>query len=170
MKRRSALKSMVVISSAITFLPSCDMEVLPVYENIPIDKKQRKLIEHLTEAMLPKKNTEIITPEKTIDYLLTVINDCHAPEEIEEYMGGLNEFQLLLKEKYNSSFQKLNPESQQELFAFLMSPENNSDNLNHFFSTTFNLTKHHFTTSEYFMKNNLEFEFAPGRYLGCVEV
>ena len=79
-------------------------------------------------------------------------------------------FFLLLKEKFNSTFQKLKPESQNELFSLLQNAEGNSDNLNHFFSTTYDLTKHHFTTSEYFMINHLEFEFIPGRYLGCIEV
>ncbi len=170
MKRRKALKHIAIISSAISVLPSCDMEVLPVYENISIDKTQRKLIEQLTEALLPKKNTEVITPEKTIDYILTVINDCHSPEKTETYLTGLNEFQVLINEKYKPSLKKLKPERITDLLNYLNSTENISEPLYYFYSTTFDLTKQHFTTSEYFMENYLDFEFAPGRYLGCVEV
>ena len=170
MKRRSAIKNIVVISSAISVLPSCYLEALPVYENINIERKQRKLIEQLVTAILPKKDTEIITPEKTVDFVLTVLNDCHSPEDIENYLIGLNEFQMTAKEKYNNSFKKLIPEKKIELFNFIYSPENTSDPLNYFYHTTFDLTKEHFTTSEFFMKNHLDFEFAPGRYLGCEKV
>ncbi len=161
---------MAILSSAVTLLPSCNLETVPVYENIPIDKPQRKLIEQLTEAILPKKNTAVVTPEKTVDYVLTIINDCHAPEEIEQYISGLKELQLLLKEQFKSSFQQLTPEAQNALFALLQDAENSSANLRHFYTTTHYLTKDHFVTSEYFMTNYLEYEFIPGRYLGCVDI
>jgi len=32
------------------------------------------------------------------------------------------------------------------------------------------LTVQHFASSEYFLKNYMEFEFIPGRYSGCLNV
>ncbi len=170
MKRRKAIRQLAIISSTIAIFPSCDFEAMPVYDNIPLTKKQWRLIGQLTKIMLPNSNPEITTPEKTKDYLLTVINDCYSPKKAETYLLGLNEFQLLLKEKYPSSLERISAEKKIELFCYLAFPDNNSEPLTYFYNTTLNLTQQHFTTSEYFMKNYLDFEFIPGRYLGCVNV
>ena len=39
-----------------------------------------------------------------------------------------------------------------------------------FFNTTKRLSVQAYTSSEYFLTNIAKFEFAPGRYLGCVPV
>ncbi len=64
----------------------------------------------------------------------------------------------------------MKPDKKNELFAELMNDESNTETLNYFFDQTFYLTKQHFTTSEFFMKNYKDFEFVPGRYIGCKEV
>ena len=171
MKRRQAIRNMVIITSAAAILPSCEPEPkLPVYENIPLDRKQRKLIDQFTEALLPRGNSGVTAPETTTDFVLTVFNDCRSPEDVQKYMTGLGEFQTFVTEKYNGDFGSLGAEKQSEIFTYLSDTEGVSETLKFFFNTTRGMTIEHFTSSEFYLKNILDWEFAPGRYLGCVAV
>jgi len=171
MKRRRAIKNIVIISSAAGILPSCQFgPKLPVYENIPLDRKQRKLLEQFTEALLSKDGTEVTTPETTTDFILTIFNDCHSPEDIQKYIAGLTELQAYVKQKYGKRFGSLGADRQGEVFAYLSGDEGPSESMQFFAGTTRRLAIEHFTSSEFFLKNVLDWEFAPGRFVGCAAV
>lgn len=173
MKRRTALQSMVAVSAGVALLPACNFfqEPLKVYSNIPLDRTQRGLIHQLSKAVLPTDGIEgFSTPEPTLDFLLTMLNDSYPKEDIEKYLAGVKGFQLFVQENFNTSFEKLQPDQLKELFTNLSSTEEVPDTLKYFFNTTNHLTKRHFTTSEYYLKNYTDWEFAPGRYEGCVEI
>ena len=171
MKRREAIQNMFLLSAGLALLPNCQLgEQGPIYANVPLDKGQRTLMNLLTNAILPREGTEVTTPESTTDFILTMLNDCTAPEDIQKYLLGMKEFQMGMKELYNTTFKKLAPEKQLELFTNLDKSEKMTDAAKDFFNQTASLTRRHFTSSEYFMKNRLDFEFVPGRYLGCEPV
>jgi len=173
MKRREAIQNIFLLSAGLALLPSCNWEESgPVYANVPLEKGQRTLMKLLTNAILPREGTDITTPESTTDFILTMLNDCTASEDIQKYLLGMKEFQLGMKELYDTTFKKLAPEKQLALFTSLGEPDSEvmTKAAKAFFNHTTSMTRRHFTSSEYFMKNRLDFEFAPGRYLGCEPV
>ena len=171
MKRRQAIKNLVIITSAAAILPGCQPEDRgPVYENIPLDRKQRALLDQFTEALLPRGESGVTTPETTTDFVLTVFNDCRSPEDIQKYMTGLTEFQTYIKQQYNSDFGSLGAEKQSEVFTYLSTTEELAEPLKFFFETTRGMTIEHFTSSEFYLKNVMQWEFVPGRFEGCAAV
>lgn len=170
MKRRQAIQNIALITSGIALMPACNFENAPVFENVPLERGQWTLIEQLTGAILPKGELEITTPESTPQYVLTMLNDCYGPEDIQQYLAGIKAFQKHLKEKHGSSFAKLDSEQQMAALEGIGNAESTPEELQYFLSTTKRLTVRHFTTSEYFMTNYLDFEFAPARFNGCVAV
>jgi hypothetical protein len=171
MHRRHAIKNIVLLTAAAVALPGCQPhENFPTYARVPIDRKQRKLLERFTEALLPVAKTEVKTSEKTVDFTLTVLNDCHSLQDIEKYLAGLTELQTHLQQKYRGKFEALAPEQQAEVFTFLTGKEGVSEPLKFFYETTRDRSIEHFTSSEFFMKNVLDWEFAPGRYMGCAPI
>ena len=172
MKRRQAIKNLVIITSAAALLPGCQPEAgkLPVYENIPLDKKKRELLEQFTEALLPKAKVGVTTPETTADFTLAVLNDCHSPEEIQKYKTGLTELQAHVAKQYKTDFGSLAAEQQMEVFALLSGKDGVSEPLQFFYEKTRGMAIEHFTSSEFFMKNVMHWEFAPGYFRGCVAV
>jgi len=171
MNRRTAIQNIFLLSAGMALLPNCQMEESgPVYANVPLEKGQRTLINLLTNAILPTEGTPVTTPESTTDFILTMLNDCTSPEDIQKYLLGMKEFQLGVKELYASSFKKLAPEKQLELFNNLGESEKMTEAAKHFFNATNGMTRWHFSTSEHFMKAYKDFEFVPGRYLGCEPV
>lgn len=170
MNRRKAIRNIAIISSGVVLLPACEIESLPVYENLTLDRQQLDLINWLTSAILPKEGLEIPTPESTSDFVLTMLNDCYSPEDIHKYLAGSKIFMQYVKDEYGTSHTNLNPEQSILLFSKIMKSDLLPESLKYFLATTKQLTVRHFTTSEYFLKNHLDFEFAPGRYLGCAPV
>lgn len=165
MKRRQAIRNIAIATAAAYFLPQCKNE--PKYPNIPLDADQRKLLDQLTEALLPKANTTVKTPESTPDFILTVLNDCYSPEEASKYLVGLKELQVHLAQQYNAELGALPAAQQADVFAFLAGKEGLTEPLKFFYETTRNLSLEHFTNSEFFLKNVKKWEFIPGRFVGC---
>lgn len=170
MNRRKAIQNIALITSGIAWMPACNFESRPVYENVPLERNQYQLIQKLTEVILPKSELEITTPETTTHFVLTMINDCFAPEDIQSYLSGLQAFQNFLKENYSKAFGNLENGQQIQLLDNLAQTESTPEDLQNFLGITKHLTVKHFTSSEFFLKNYLSFEFAPARYRGCVEV
>ena len=171
MKRRQAIESIATLSAGAFLLSSCDFSTdLPVYSNIPLEKDQRNLISNLTEAILPKQSLEVITPESTPDFVLTMVNDCYSLENIQKYIDGMNAFQLYLGQNYKNRFDKIEPARQLEILHYLEESEELSPELKYFYNTTKRLTVQHFTSSDFFMTNYMDYEMVPGRYLGCVTI
>lgn len=119
---------------------------------------------------MPKANTQIKTPETTADFVLTVLNDCHSPEDIQKYLAGLTELQSRVQQQYKTDFGSLPASQQAEVFAWLAGTDGLPEPLKFFYEKTRGLAIEHFTGSEFFLVNLREWEFAPGYFRGCVAV
>lgn len=171
MKRRRAIKNIIIVSSGMALIPSCRSDVSgPVYTNIPLEKGEWNVIEKFTDALLPAANTGVSTPEPLAEFVLTVLNDCHTPSDVQKYLAGLRELQTWLRQKFGAGFERLNKDQQAETFAWLSQPEGLTEPVKYFYNTTKRLAVEHFTSSEYFLTNVLGWQFAPGRFLGCAAV
>lgn len=168
MKRRRAIKNIIIISSGMALIPSCRPDVSsPVYTNVTLEKGEWDFIEKFTGALLPVTNTGVITPEPPAGFVLTVLNDCYAPSDVQKYLAGLRELQTWLRQKFSAGFERLNRDQQAETFTWLSQPEGLTESVKYFYSTTKRLVVEHFTSSEYFLTNVMDWQFAPGRFIGC---
>ena len=178
MKRRRAIQNMVIITAGASMLPACDFTPLKVYANVPIEKDQRKMLSQLAELILPKGDLPIQTPETTLDFMLTQINDTFSSKDTDKFMVGLNEMSAHLKGTYNTALRRLAPSQIEEVLSFLVARGEEGGDvetselspLSFFYKTTNYLTQQHFTTSEYFLTSQMEYEFVPARYHGCVAI
>ena len=170
MNRRQALQNLALISAGIALLPACDFETWPEYEHIPLESDHKKLIKWLTEAIIPKGEIEIATPEPRAHFVLTMVNDCYESEDIEKYRTGMQNLVQHLKEAGTGSLKGLTPEESDQLIVQLIGDELLDENIRYFLQNTRRLSIQHFTSSQYFMENHLDFHFIPGWYNGCVQV
>ena len=168
--RREALRNLVLAAAGISLFPACDLEKIPVYSRVPLEKKQYHILSQLTSYLLPIQDLPVETPESTVDYLLTVLNDCYADKYLDMFLAGFSEFEEYLASNVKRKLSKLEPVEVENLLDHLAESPERSEKLEHFYDITKQLTVQHFTTSEYFLKNYLDFEFAPARYLGCVDI
>jgi hypothetical protein len=170
MLRREAIQQLLIVGSGLVLLPACDTESIPVFSKLPLEKSEYRLLGQLTQRLLPLEGLTIQTPESTADYILTVVNDCYTQEDIEQFLAGLKGFAAYVIEAGKKDYHRMDEQQQLDALTFLAEDSARTEEMIYFFNQTKHLTVQHFTSSEFFMKNYLEWEFAPARYLGCVEI
>ena len=185
MKRRKAIQNIALFSAGTLLMPACQFESIPVFENVPLEKIQYQLIDQLATAMLPFDRTQLVMPESITDFILTMINDCYAPKDIQKFLLGLNNYQQQLQEKYKLPFNQLELATQKEELNTLhlqrlaevesakeqkVALKDLEKPTTYFFDTLKHLSQRHFTSSEYFLSQIMDFEFIPSRFNGCVKV
>lgn len=169
MKRRNALKTMVWATGAAVALPYyCTPPVEPmVYTNLPIDMADRDLIDLISNLILPQDPEAFPTEEPRQQFILTMVNDVFDPEQIADYVYGMQQFRAHVTATYEVPFETLDQEDQ---LACIGKVIDCGDEMSFFVSSIKSLSLRHFRTSENYMTQFLNFEFMPGRYNGCVPV
>lgn len=188
MKRRDALRNIMLISAGIAVIPSCYQDVpvvdFPQYKNLSLDRNQWFLIDQIAEAILPVRKADASPiPEETVaHFILKSINDCYTPEDRVLYRRGFEEFVSVVQEKYlrqtadTLKLENVSDNQLNDLLDYMTDREGANarkdfpKSQQYFFDTTKSLAVRHFTNSEYFLKNQMDWEFAPGRFLGKVKI
>ena len=169
MKRRSALQKIAWVSGGIAMLPYyCSTQPeRTVYSNLPITIPDRNLINLLSSLILPEDTEGFPTLESRLDFILTMVNDGLDSQEISDYLYGMEAFRKYVIAIYGTSFEELVAQDQ---LACIGKTIDCSDEKSFFVHTIKRHSLGHFTSSEKYMKDYLNFEFMPGRYYGCVPV
>ncbi len=169
MKRRSALQKIAWFSGGIVMLPyyCSNQPELTVFSNLPITIPDRNLINLLSNLILPEDTEGFPTMESRLDFILTMVNDGLDSQEISDYLYGMEAFRKYVIAIYGTSFEELVDEDQ---LACIGKTIDCGDEKSFFVHTIKRHSLGHFTTSEKYMKDYLNFEFMPGRYYGCIPV
>ena len=168
MKRRVAIKNISVIVGGLTFLPySCSDKHQLLYTNLTpyLKSKQLELIGFISSIILPPNDSKFPTNESRQEFVLTMINDCYSELKIKKFTHSLKSFETKTIESYNKSFLEL---TNNEQMNFLVSEYKSKGDSLFFLESLKNYSVLHFETSENYMLDYLNFEFAPGRYEGKV--
>ncbi len=169
MERRKAVQNLALIAGGIAFLPGCSLEEAePVFDQLALAPGDYRLVRQVSNAILPQGVTPVETLEPAPDFILNMVNDVYSEKEITQYVRGLGLFKQLIKDEYQKPFTELNTQQHVLLFTEITHSNIFPKSLKYFLSTTKQLTVRHYTSSEYFMSEKLDFEFAPGRYQGNV--
>jgi hypothetical protein len=167
MNRRQAIQQLSMMGAGLALYPACNLEEVPTYARVPLERKPYRIFKQFTEAILPVDHNLYPTPEPRSTFILTILNDCTPAKEIEQYLEGLKKLGIYLSERKLKSLDKLSNEKLDEIFSDLESSKETDENLFQFLRTTKSLAVQHFTGCEKFMTEQMEYEFVPGRYIGC---
>lgn len=166
MNRREAIKNLILLTTGSTILPGFASEGGPTYENLSLKKGDRTFIELLANSILPREGTGVVNKESTSDYLLGIVDACYSPDEIQKFNQGLIDFKSHIRSTYQSPAMDLDMETRINLFRSVRSSKQISNDGKYFFDHVRRLTIEHFRTSEHYMTTVLNYEYAPGRYIG----
>ncbi len=166
MKRREALGTLIVASAGALLAPGCDSTVVPTYRHFVLDRGQWHFLTRFLDALLPSSDLVASSPESVSEFVLTMVDDCHDLDDIQRFQAGLAGLMTYCKEHSLGTLKKLDEAKTEQLFGQLSSTE--SAEMTFFYATARRYAIQHFTSSEHFMKQYLDFEFAPGRYEACL--
>ncbi len=161
MKRRNAIQNIALITGGSILFQSCKFSDEYIVGDKVLNHDQLNLIKEVSEYILPIENLKVESPESLTEFIITMLNDCYSPKDINKYLTGLDEFSESIK-VYNSD--------NSLVFDNLESLESKSENYIFFINTTKHLSITHFTTSEFYLTEYLNYEYAPSRYIGCVTI
>ena len=174
MKRRTAIRNVVIISAGASLLPSCMQESsssIPL-KNISITGSQEQMLARLTEAIIPKTKDFIGANDlKAHEFVLTMIDDCVSPEDQKKFAEGLKEFDKLSHDKFGQVFTGFTAEQKRSMIADIESKKDISENVQKFYGTVKRYTIQSFTSSEKYLLDVRKYKQTPGgNFKGCVPV
>ena len=166
MKRSKALQNIVITSTFFASLPYCESYDFK-YENLFLKKGDDFLLESISKFILPLKKNKFKTVDTRIIFLLTMVNDCFSPDEISNFLIGLDQLKLEIKKHNTNSFDYLEKKTKEKIIGNAFGSKRE---INFFINSIKQLSLRHFMTSENYMKKYLNYEFLPNRYFGKVPV
>ena len=174
MKRRTAIRNVVIISAGASLLPSCmqDGGSSVALKNISISRSEEQMLAQLTESILPKtKNFIGANDLKAHEFMLTMIDDCVSPEEQKKFTDGLKDFDKFSHDKFGQVFTGFTAEQKRSLVTDIEKKRDIPESVQKFYGTVKRYTVQSFTTSEKYMLEIRKYKQTPGgNFKGCVPV
>jgi hypothetical protein len=175
MKRRTAIRNIVIISAGTMLLPAAcrnNTKTGRALKNISLDGSEQQMLSELSETIIPK--TKNYPGSKELggpDFLLTMVDDCMSPEEQKKFKDGLGAFEKACDKKFNKNFVDCAPDQRQAMLKEMESVTDPNNSAAIFYKTVKSYTLQNFTTSKDYMLNIRKWKMVPGgNFRGCVKV
>ncbi len=126
------------------------------------------LLAEVAETILPATETPGAKALGVHQFIQKIVTDCLEPSAQQTLSKGLTAVESLAQQTYGKAFAAGDAGQRMDV---LKTMEQSADaDQKAFFGMVKGLTIRGYLTSEYVMTNLTHFEFAPGRYHGCVPV
>lgn len=174
MKRRIALKRILIATAASAVLPSCltnkkeKKESLVSLNNFSINEDQQATIAAVSDSLIPETD---VVGAKSIGahlFVLKMIDDCYNKKAQDAFVKGINQLNELALKRIDKSFVEGSIREREGLLKEVDARVVNSPELHEFFQLTKRHTIQAFMTCEDVMAKIKGFEFVPGRFNGCI--
>lgn len=173
MKRRSVIKSLVIIAGGIAILPSCSgdpSKASIALTQLDVSADEEALLAELAETMIPKTtNMPGAKDLKLHLFALKMVDDCHTKEDREQFLAGLKTFDSAMEKRAGAGFRKLDTEQRVSAVSGILEEEGVTD-LQTFLKIAKQRVIQGFTNSKFVMTDMKQYEMAPGRYDGFYPV
>jgi len=174
MNRRTAIRNVVIISAGASLLPFCTTadEASLHLKNIPLTRSQESMLAELAETIIPKTSNFIGAKDlESHVFILTMIDDCAAPEDQKFFSDGMKAFEDACKKKFNASFVKCTPQERDEWLREMEAVKDDKDIAAKFYKTAKRYTVQSFTSSKEYLLEVRKWTMVPGSdFKGCVPV
>lgn len=159
MKRRTAIRNVVLISAGAALLYACKEKAATVtLRNFLVTGTEEDVLNDLTEFIIPKTDFIGAKDLKTAEFILVMADDCMSPDEQKKFSSGLKAFA-------DKGFQKMSGE-EKKTFVDQLDGDAKS-----FFETVKDATIWNFTTSqEYLAQVKNVTTLIPPKFQACVSV
>ena len=168
MERRRALELIAAATVAATILPGCDFKSIPKFTNLKIDKSNYRMVEELSNLILPIPEEMILENLSPGQFVLTMINDCNTADDIDKFTVGM----LAINEGWVKDIKKhAAPLEQLQMIIEGQDADHNQASEKAYFLTKLkSYNVQYYKGLEEYLSTYTDWEFVPGRFSGCVAV
>lgn len=173
MKRRSAIKNLMIFAGGIYLLPSCagDGKSSIELKNLDILVGEEALLAEVVETMIPKTADAPGAKELNLHlFTLKMVDDCHSKEDQKAFKAGLASLNKISLERNEKPFNQLDTITRLDFIESAMKEKSDNANLRSFFEITKKRVIQGFTHSKFVMTDMKQYEMVPGRYNGFFPV
>ncbi len=172
MKRRYALKQIMLATGVVGLFPACYKSLNQSsikLKNLNISTDDEKTLAEIVDTIIPKTDTPG-AKELSVDlFVLKMVDDCYPPEEQKAFVNGLQQLPSLAKKLTGQSFDKSGTSERQNILKRLSESDAESD-LAKFYKMVRHRTIQGYMNSEHVMSKLVIYEMVPGRYNGYFPV
>lgn len=173
MKRRSAIKNLMIFAGGIYLLPSCSGNGKSSIElkNLDILVGEEALLGEVAETMIPKTADAPGAKDLNLHlFTLKMVDDCHNAEDQKAFKTGLASLNKISLEKNGKPFNQLDTIARIHFIESTLEDTTSDPALRTFFEITKKRVIQGFTNSKYVMTDMKQYEMVPGRYNGYFPV
>lgn len=173
MKRRSAIRSLMIIAGGIAILPSCSGDPAKAsiaLTNLDVSADDETLLAEIAETLIPKTSTAPGAKDLKLHlFTLKMVDDCHNLEDQQQFLTGLKGFDQSVKNSKKTSFSTLETADRESIITDVLKQQEPSD-VQAFLKITKRRVIQGFTNSKFVMTDMKQYEMVPGRYNGFFPV
>lgn len=173
MNRRSALRTLMVVTAGVTLLPSCvqhPRKAGVACKHLQLNGEQESMVALIAAIIIPTTTTPGAKETGAYRFALIMIDDCCSAKDQEQFQDGLRKFEAMVKEKEGKSFLDCTPAQQHQWVAMLNDGKSLPHNVDAFYHMLKRYTIEGFTGSQYFLTKVRVYELVPSRFHGCIAV
>ena len=173
MHRREAIKSIALASLAAMVMTRCDFGEEEVTEflsddKLQLDNKHKTYLAQISETFLPIKGKSDRI-EAPADFIMTMVNDCTSPADINKFAVGFNDYKNLMKQS-SLKIETDEPEEVLTVVEGVLDKKESKEELTYFIKTVRELSLKNLTSSAFFMEDYLDYQLIPSEYIACYDI
>lgn len=176
MKRRTALKQLLMAAAVAAITPSCIFDKRKKQASVvlnhlpPVSGDQETTLATICDTIIPETDIPGAKSLASQLFVFKMVDDCYDKDTQDKFLKGLNDIDVYAEKRFGNAFSDLTFMQREELLKEIDKEEDGSSNLQTFFKLTKKHTIQGFMTSEYVMTKLQGYEFVPGRFNGCIEI
>ena len=174
MKRKTAIRNIIIISAGAVLLPGCSESDRPkiLLKNISLTGTDEDMLADISRLIIPKTKDFIGAEDiKAHEFLLVMMDDCNGPDNQKKFTEGMKSFKEGCKKKFDNNYLKCSDQQKKDFLKELERSKDEKDPAVSFFKTVKQYTVQSYTSSKDYLLQIAGYNMVPGRnYKGCVPV
>jgi hypothetical protein len=118
MKRRAAIRDMIIFAGGVTLLPACigqPEKASVALKNIDISAAQEKFLAAIASTIIPKTDTPGASEVGSHLFVLKMLDDCYEKTVQDKFITGLDKLDKATINRFGSSFVKCTDEEKEKM-------------------------------------------------------
>lgn len=174
MKRREALKGLIVIAGGITLLPSClnnKGKASIALKNFRISADQERLLAEIASTIIPKTDTPGAKEMGSYLFVLKMLDDCYEKDVQQKFVQGLDQLENSTKKRFGNSFVNCTVDQKEKVLRGVENKAAYLPEVHDFYNVMKERTIQGYLTSKYVLLNIQKYELIPSvKYNGYYPV
>jgi hypothetical protein len=163
MKRRAALRDMVLVAAGITLMPAClkPGKASIALKNLDISADQEKLLAEIASTIIPQTDTQGAKEVGSHLFVLKMLDDCYDKDMQQKFVSGLNELENNTKKRFGRSFVNCTTDEREKVLEAIENKEAFTPEVFEFYKIMKQRTIQGYLTSKYVVVDIQKYEMIP---------